>query len=301
MAATAGSMIDETLGLLESWSLNEQQSATLAAPIVAGDVTGAITGARGIATGMTAGVIEIDRELIYADTVSDTGFTVPAWGRGYKSTTAASHAAGARIISQPTFPRQKIFDYLNQSISRVFPELYAVKSHETTTTFPVRTYNMPADCMRILKIKWLVPDGRSYWQDVRRWRLSAGGGTQFGDMGISVDIAEEIQSGRPIQFLYAAQPSPLVNDTDVFGTTTGLGTGLVDVIEIGAAATAAQALEMARLQAGSIEQQARSSSSSPGEGMSAAQYLDKRFLQRVAEERQTLQVLYPPRITRGWM
>lgn len=301
MAATAGSMIDETLGLLESWSLNEQQSATLAAPITSGDVTGTITGARGIATGMTAGVIEIDRELIYADTVSDTGFTVPPWGRGYKSTTAASHAANARIVSQPTFPRQKIFDYLNQSISRVFPELYAVKSYETTTSFPVRTYNMPADCMRILKIKWQVPDGRLYWQDVRRWRLSPGGGTHFGDMGISVDIAEQIQSGRPIQFLYAAQPAPLVNDSDIFSTTTGLSTGLVDVIELGAAATAAQALEMARLQAGSIEQQARSGSSSPGEGMSAAQYLDKRFLQRVAEERQTLQVLYPPRITREWV
>lgn len=296
---TAGVMVDEVLGLLQAWASDESQSATLAGSMASGDLTGSNTGS-GLATGMTVGINEIDRELIYVDSISGTNFTMPAWGRGYKSTTAVSHAAGARIISQPTFPRQKIFDYINETINRVFPDVYAVGSVELTTTFPKLTYSVPL-AQWILNVKWLVPDGRSYWQAVLRWRVSPGGGTMFGDSGITVDVAEQIMPGRPIQFLYATQATALVNESDDFVTTTGLHSGMRDVIVLGAAAKAVAALELSRLQVTTVEQQNRSQQVAPSAALSAAKYLSSEYQTRLMEERQTLQRLYPPRVTREWI
>lgn len=298
---TCGQVIDETLALLQSWSLDQSQSTTLTSPILSTDLTFPYDTAANIATGISAGMVEIDRELIYVENVDGTNATVPAWGRGYRSTTAAAHSAGARVISQPTFPRQKTLDGLNQMFERIFPRIFAVRSFETTTTQPIITYDLPDDAQWLLKARWQVPDGRLYWQDVRRWRMSSGGGTQFGDTGITVDVADYMQPGRPIQFLYAAKPTPLVNETDDFVTVTGLNGGLVDVVELGAATQLVTALELSRLQVSSIEQQNRSQLVAPSAALTSSRYLDTRFQERLEEERKALQRLYPPRITREWM
>lgn len=300
MGSTA-QLIDETLGLLQSWALDQSQSTTLESTMTSGSSTFTYDTAANIATGISAGMVEIDRELIYVENVDGTTATVPAWGRGYRSTTAAAHSIGARVVSQPTFPRQKTLDALNQIFERMFPRIFAVKSYETTTTFPILTYTMPSDCQRILNVKWQLPDGRRYWQGVQRWRTSPGLGTQFGDEGITVDVADMMQPGRPIQFLYAAKPTPLVNDTDDFVTTTGLNAGLIDVVELGAAAQLVTALELSRLQVSSIEQQNRSQLVAPSAALTSSRYLDTRFQERLEEERKALQTLYPPRLTWEWM
>lgn len=298
---TCGQVIDETLALLQSWSLDQSQSTTLTSALTSSALTFPYDTAANIATGISAGMVEIDHELIYVENVDGTNATVPAWGRGYRSTTATSHSSGARVISQPTFPRQKTLDGINQMFERIFPRIFAVRSFETTTTQPIITYDLPDDAQWLLKARWQVPDGRLYWEDVRRWRVSSGGGTQFGDTGITVDVADYMQPGRPIQFLYAAKPTPLVNETDDFVTVTGLNAGLVDVVELGAATQLVTALELSRLQVSSIEQQNRSQLVAPSAALTSSRYLDTRFQERLEEERKALQRLYPPRITREWM
>lgn len=301
MPSTA-QVIEETLALLQTWDLEQTQSSTLINPMTSSALTISYDPTITTATGMSSGLIEIDRELIYVESVDGLGNAViPPWGRGYRATTAASHAAGTRIISQPPFPRQKTLDAINQVFERMFPRVYAVRSFETTTTQPVITYQMPTDCQWILNVKWQQPDGRQYWEAVRRWRVSPGGGTQFGDMGVSVDVADYMQPGRPIQFLYAAKPTVLSNDSDDFVSTTGLNGGLVDVAELGAAAQLVTALELSRLQTSSIEQQNRSQLVAPSAALTSSRYLDTRFQERLEEERKALQRLYPPRITRQWV
>lgn len=300
--ATAGQVIEETQALLQSWSLDQSQSTTLTAPLTAGALTFPYDNtSTNIAIGISPGLVEIDRELIYVEAVDGTNATIPAWGRGFRATTATSHLSGTRVISQPTFPRQKTLDAINQVLARVFPRLYAVKSFETVTTLPIITYQMPADCQWVLGVKWQQPDGRKYWQACRRWRVSPGGGTQFGDTGITVDVADVMMPGQPIQFLYAAQPGLLANDTDDFTATTGLDAGLVDVIELGTAAQLVTALDTSRLQVSSIEQQDRSGVVAPSAALTTSRYLDTRFQERLEEERKSLQRLYPPRVTREWI
>lgn len=298
---TTAQLIDETLALLTSWGQDQSQSTTLTSSMTTSSPSFTYDSAGGIATGMSAGQCEIDRELVWVESVDGTTATIPQWGRGFKSTTPAVHSSGARIISQPAFPRQKTLDAINQVFERIFPRIYAVKSFETTTTFPVLTYDLPDDAQWVLKAKWQQPDGRQYWQDVTRWRVSSGGGTQFGDTGITVDVADSMMPGRPIQFLYAAKPTTLVNDTDDFVIVSGLNAGLVDVVELGAAAQMVTALELGRLQTSSVEQSNRSNLVAPSAALTASRYLDTRFTERLEEERKALQRLYPPRVTREWM
>lgn len=302
---TAGAMVDEMLGMLQSWSQDADQVTTLAASLGASDVAGQVTTSRGVATGLSPGQIEIDRELMYVDSVTpgtpNASFTITPWGRGYRSTTATTHASGAKVTSQPTFPRQKLLDQMNQTINRVFPDIFATGSVELTTTVPQITYALPADAQWVLGIKWLVPDARNYWKSVLRWRVSPGGGTLQGDTGITVDVADMMMPGQPIQFLYAYAPTPMVNESDDFVTTTGMGASLVDVIELGAAAKAVSALELSRLQTSSIEQQNRSQLVAPSAALTSSRFLDQEYQTRLMEERQALQRLYPPRVTREWI
>lgn len=299
---TLAKMIDETKGLLQSWASDEEQSTTLAGNIALGDLSFSVTNSSGVATGVSPGILEIDRELLYCDTAGvDGSATVTAWGRGYLSTVAAAHLAGARVISQPSFPRAKVADAINQALFRVYPKVFAVKSFETTTTMPVITYDVPDNCQRVLSARWQRADGRRYWQDVDMIRQpQPGGGTQFGDSGVTVDIGDRMPSGRPLQIVYAAKPVALVNETDDFETVTGLDISIEDVVTTGAAVQMLIALELSRLQTSSVEQQNRSALVAPSAALIASGKLEQKFQIRLEEERKALQELYPPRIMRRW-
>lgn len=299
---SAGLMIDETLGLMQSWSLDSEQSTTLASTITSGALTFQVTQARGVATGVSPGIIQIDSEMMYCDSVDALGnATVTAWGRGYLNTVPAAHVAGTRVISQPTFPRAKTLDAINETIARIFPDVYGVKSIEMTTTSPVITYTMPTDCAWVLSAKWQQAGGTQYWKNIQRFRMSPGGGTMFGDTGVTVDVADRMMPGRPIQFLYASQPAQLVNESDDFTTVTGLGFGCRDVVCLGAAASMTTSQELSRLQVSSIEEQNRSQEVAPSAALTSSRFLDQKFLSRMAEEKKSLVQIFPPRITRRWV
>lgn len=302
MSRTAKQIIDETHGLLQSFALDESQSTTLASDITSGALTFNVTSTRGVATGISPGVIEMDQELMYCDSVAADGTaTVPAWGRGYLGTTPAAHTGGTRVISQPIFPRAWTLQAINETIDRVFPEVFVVKSFESTTTVPKITYDLPSDAEWVLRAAWQEPGPMNYWRTVRRLRMSPGGGTQLGDTNRSADVGDRVYPGRPIQFLYAAKPQRLVNESDVFETATGLGSGMTDVITFGAASgllTISQ--ELSRLQMSSVEQQNRSQLVAPSAALTSSRLLDQKFQQRLAEERLSLRRLYPPRIQGVW-
>lgn len=302
MSRSCRQLIDEVHGLLQSYAADESQYTTLTGSLTSGALTFTHTPATpAVATGISTGVIEIDQELLYVDTVDASGnCTIPAWGRGHKGTTAASHTAGSRIVSQPSFPRFWTLQKINETLDRVFPEVFAVKSVETTATYPVLTYPLPSDAQFVLKGAWQTPGASLYWKSIQRFRMSPGLGSLTGDTGRSVDVADSMQPGRPIQFLYAAAPTHLTTEADDFEAITGLGAGMYDVIVSGAASLMAASADLSRLQMQSVEQQARSQSVAPNSGLNAASFLEKRFQARLLEERKSLQRLFPPRVTGSW-
>jgi hypothetical protein len=302
MTVTCSQMIYETQGLLSSWSFDESQSTSLGAALGVSDTAFTVSTPRGIATGVSPGIVEIDQELMYCDSVNQSGnVTIVPWGRGYLGTTPAAHSAGARVVSQPTFPRYWTMQAMNEVMERIFPMVFAVKQVELTTTFPKITYQLPPDAQWVLGARWQLPDGRLYWQSIRRWRMSPGGGTQFGDQGVTVDVADSMIPGRPIQFLYAAKPGLFTAETDDFTTVTGLNLGIRDVVTLGAAAQMTTSQELSRLQVSSVEQQNRSQLVAPSAALTSSRFLEQRFQERLMEERRSLQRLYPPRITGVWI
>lgn len=305
MPASCAALIDETLGILESWSSDEDQATTLAADMGPGDLSFTVTDVRGTVVGISTGLVEIEQEMLYVQDVDNDGTcTLPAWGRGYKSTSPASHAAGTRVVSQPSFPRSKILDAMNRALERMFSGgLFAVKSFESTTTVPTLTYDIPDDAQRVLAARWLVPDGRGYWQAVKRIRTWPGGGTLPGDglNGVTADVADYMPPGQPIQFLYAAKPDALLDESDDYETTTHMPPGTRDLVTLGAAVALLPALELSRLQTASVEQQNRNGLVAPSAALTATRALEALYEQRLAEEVKAQQQLYPPRITGSWL
>jgi hypothetical protein len=298
----ASRLIDETLGLLQSFTQDIEQTTTLGADIGASDLSFNVLSATGGLSGLSPGVIEMGTELIYCDSVDATGHaTIPAWGRGYDNTTAAAHAAGTRVTSQPSFPRFWVLEAINETIRRVFPRTFAVSVSTFTATFPVITYDLPDTAQWVLDARWQPPTGTGYWQAIKRWRMGTGGTTVVGDPGISVDVADYVIPGSPIEFTVASMPSQLVNDTDDFEATTGFATSMRDVIVTGAAAQLTTSQELSRLQMFTIEQQDRARLVAPSAALTSSRFLEQKFLARLQEETMALRRRYPVRLTGGWV
>jgi hypothetical protein len=305
MVATS-SLVDKTRGYLQTATSDEDQSSTLTSMIDNNDLTFTVNPPRGLATAMSAGIVEIGSELIYCDGVGNDGTaTIPPWGRGFRSTVAAAHNVGDRIISQPRYPRQTILDEINVAIGRVYPGVFVIKHYNTFTTAPSMTYDVPDDFEFALKVEWQVPDGRNYWRTVTFSRPNAGGrpltADNTPDKGRTLDIGEPMFVGQPLHIEYAAQPLTISSETLDFQAISGLGDNLVDVVCLGAAANLINANEAQRSQMGTVEQQARGQYITAGTSMNTSKYLEQRFAQRLKEERAALQLLYPPTMQRVWV
>ncbi len=298
----ASRLIDEVVGLLQTFTSDVSQSTTLAADVAPGDLTFTVSSPAGGIAGLSPGIIEMGTELIYCDSVgSDGTATISGWGRGMQSTTPAIHLAGTRVISQPAFPRFWVLEAMNETISRIFPQVFAVAVSDFTTTYPSVTYDLPDEAEWVLDARWQPPTGTGYWQAVKRWRMGQGGTSVLGDPGVSVDVADSMTPGCPIEFTCASQPSPLVSESDDFVSTTGLAAGIRDVIVLGAAASLTTSQELSRLEQTSIEQQDRARLVAPSAALTSSRFLEQKFQARLKEETMSLRRRYPLRLTGAWV
>lgn len=298
----AARLINETLGQLQAYSEDSDQVTTLGADVGVDDLTFQVTIVRSGAMGLSAGVVEIDSELLYVSAIADDGTaTVEPWGRGYDGTVPATHATGSRVVSSPSYPRSKVLDALNETILRVFPTIFVPKVTTLTTTVPVVTYDLPEDAEWVLDARWQPPTGVQYWQAIRRWRMSNGGTTVSGDLGVSVDVADALVPGCPIEFTYAAKPAIFTAETKDFEEVTGLPLSMRDVVVTGASSLLVTSQELSRLQTSSIEQQNRAGLVAPSAALTSSRYLEAKFQQRLQEEQVALRRKYPIRIARNWV
>jgi hypothetical protein len=307
MSPTANDLILETQGTLRSWNMNAEQATTLSGSIGSGDLTFTVTDVQADQLGISSGVIEIDTELMLVSSVADDGScTVPPWGRGYLGTTAAEHTANAMVTSQPTFPRATVFDALIEIIGRIFPEVYAAKTANFTTTIPSITYDLPDDAVRLLDARWKELGPQQYWNGVRKMRVNpssgstASGGSTGPYSNVTVDIADPMFPGRDLVIEYAARPTQFSAITDDFVAVTGLPLSCKDVLVLGAAAILTVNQELSRLQVATIEQQNRSQTVAPAAALTSSRFLEQKYEKRLAEEASALRAKYPVRLMGVW-
>jgi hypothetical protein len=291
--STFSQLIDQTLMHLYGYTTIQDQATYLSAGVSASATTLQIADT----TAISRGVVEIGDELIWVDDVNTStgGLTVPPYGRGFRGTTAISHASGTRVVSSPLFPRKIVRDTLNDAIRSVYPELFAVG--ETTFTFnsAITTYALPAGALDVLSVAWQTTGPTLEWMPVRRMRVDKHAATGSFSSGVTLNIYDSIVPGRTIKVVFTKEPSALVNDADEFTTVTGLPRSCEDLIRLGASYRLVPFFDSPHLSGSSAEADFSSQQRGIGSSAQLSRFLLQMYQVRLQEEQKGLQTLYPVR------
>jgi hypothetical protein len=248
-------------------------------------------------TVLTRGLVEIDDELIWVDSfdrITNTA-TVPAYGRGFRDTTAVTHSAGTRVTITPSFPRSVIRRNINLAIDGVYPDLFG--TFYTTFKFQaaVTTYVLPQEAVDILGCSWQTIGPSKEWLPVRHYRVDRMANPTTWGSGKTLSVREGIVPGRTVMVTYTKKPTTLVYDTDDFAGITGLSDSAREVIILGAAYRTAMYLDLGRIPAATAEADAQQGNDPVGSAANIGRVLQQMYQQRLLVEVRRLQEQYPPR------
>jgi hypothetical protein len=246
------------------------------------------------------GVVEIDEELLWIDSfdrVANTA-TVSPYGRGYLGTTAATHTLDTKVTISPTFPRYVVKKAINDTINAAGSTIYAAKVTTFTFNAAQTTYDFDGlNIQNILTIMWQSVGPSQEWLPVRRWSWdSKADATAFGATSQTVTIGDYITPGRTVKVVYSTDPVPFTTNAQDFSTQTGLPESCKDVIVLGASYRLLTYLDPAR--AGQVSPQADETDAKRpyGASQTATKQLYALYTQRLNEETQRQQTLYPIRV-----
>ena len=302
MTTTLTDIIDEVQLNLSGYTFNQDRATYLRTAV--STTTSSSASPTVLDLGSTEnigkGVVEVDEELMWIDSfdrISNTA-TVAPWGRGYLGTTAATHALDSKVTISPTFPRYVIKKAINDTIRATGSSIFAAKS--TTFVFnPVQTtyeFNN-LNIQNILTIMWQSVGPSEEWIPVRRWSWdSSADATAFGANAQTVTIGDFITPGRTVKIVYATDPEAFTTNAQDFSTQTGLPESCKDVIVLGSAYRLLAFLDPARASQVSPQADETDSKRPYGASQTATKQLYALYTQRLNEETQRQQTLYPIRV-----
>jgi len=290
---TFNEMIDDTLLHLQGYTTQQDQVTHLTSSVTADDTSMVISDVSAI----SRGIAEIGNELVWIDTVDQsTGtLTIPPYGRGYRSSTAAIHASGSMVTSSPMFPRKMVAQAINDTVKAVYPDLFAVGSTEIDFSPAVTTYSMPSGALDVLQVSWKTTGPSKEWLPVRRFRVDKHASTDVYATGVSVSVYDSVVPGRPMKFVFTKEPTPLVNDSDVFTTVTGLPASTQDLVRFGAAYRLVPFFDSAQLSGQSAQADFSATQRPAGSSSALSRFLLQMYQVRLAEEIKSLQSSFPIR------
>lgn len=249
------------------------------------------------ATSASRGIIEVDDELLWADTVNQsTGdIVLPPYGRGFRGTVAATHPAGSRVAFSPMFPRAMVKQAINESIRATFPDLFGVASTTFTFSPAVTTYALPAGAMDVLSVSWQEVGPTQEWCPVRRYRVDGYADSTAFPTGSTISLYDAITPGRTVRVVYTKQPTVLSNNSDEFTTVTGLPASTEDVIRFGAAYRMVPFMDLPHLSGFSAEADFAANQRQVGSSSQVGRYMLQMYQVRLQEESRRLRDVYPIR------
>ena len=229
--------------------------------------------------------------------------TIAPYGRGYNASTAAAHAANVKVTITPTYPEVAVKRAINDTINSVYPKVFAVGSTSATFLASRTTYQIPSEAIQILHMAWQTVGPTREWLPIRQWRWDPLANTttwtpDSTDPGQArtVSIYDNVLPGRTIQIVYAHLPNSLVNDTDVFETTTGLPSSMRDVLVYGASYRLTSFVDPARVSITSATSDELDTKRPYGAASSVSKNLQAIYLQRLEEESLKQKIQYPVRV-----
>lgn len=247
---------------------------------------------------ISRGIIEIDDELLWVDSVDTVGLTatLPPYGRGYRGTTAVTHASGVRVVSAPLFPRSVVKKAINEAIQAVFPDLYGVATTTFTYVPGTYTYALPAGAQSVIQAQWQDSSTATEWNRIRNWSLDGNADTGVFASGVSISIGDNVYPGRTVRVVYTKIPTVLVNPTDEFATVTGLANSCEDLIRWSAAMRLLPFFDSPHLSGMSAEADFSANMRPVGGAANLAKYMMQNYQIRLREEVNKLAAQYPVRV-----
>ena len=279
---TRSELITSISSALHSYSGVHEQVTSLSGAVSSSALTIPCTSS----DGAKRGIAEIDDELVYIDSVSDNDLLLPAFGRGYRNTTAAAHDAGDMVTFDPALPRGEIGRAVDQVVKALFPALFQVKETTLVSQAIDRSYALPSDLENILRVetKW-DQDPADYWHPIVNYEVEKTTTTPV------LNLYEGALPGWDVRVVYSAKFGSLTTDF----ATAGIPESFEDLIVYGVTSRMIRFLEPARLQLGSVENVSRANLIQAGDAGRTATQLFAHYTQRVAEERRRLLEQFPAR------
>lgn len=284
-----GEMADEVLAHLRSYVRDQEMSTHLTANIGFSDTVLPVDDA----AALTRGRIEIDDELIWIDKTdrgNGTGI-VPPYGRGMDGTTKADHAAGARVIIQPLYPRKTVKDTMNQVIAAIGQKLYGV---ETLTFVPHVTsfmYELPPYTREVLSVRVSDRSAARLGDDVdvlRTWTFDKHAPARVAATGKALYLTECALNPRDdLTVVVSRDPGRLIADTQMFPESY-LPETAWDVVVLMAASRLMATADAYNVVGRSVEANTLDSKVQPGVAVAQSKYLFQLGQARLEEERQRL-------------
>ncbi len=286
-------MVDEVLINVAGYTQRQDQATYLTAAI--NESATQFTVQDG--TVLSRGLVEIDDELVWVDRFDRTAgiaYVAPS-GRGFRNSTVAPHAVGARVVISPAYPRVVIKKAINNAISGVYPDLFG--TFYTTFSFVATrsTYQLPSDAIDVLAVSWQTVGPTKEWLPVRRWRIDKTANPQTFNTGKSLSIYDGIVPGRTVNVVYSKKPTKLVLNSDDF-LDSGLPDSSEEVVILGASYRVAAYLDQARVTGMSVEADALDQSSPSGAGAQVSRYLFAQYKDRLSVEIRRQQEYFPVRV-----
>ncbi len=302
MTVTLAQMMDEVQINLSGYTFQQDRSTYLTAAVTT--LTSPSSAPTVLSLGSTTdfgkGVVEIDDELLWIDSVDRVAntATVSPYGRGYLGTTAATHTIDTKVTVAPIFPRDSIKKAINDTIHAVGGSIYATKQTTFTYNAAITTYEFEnLNIENILSISWQDIGPSKEWIRVKRWEFDPFADvTTWGASSQTVTIGDVIIAGRTVKVMYATSPAVFTATNQDFSTQTGLSETVKDVVILGAAYRLLQYLDPARAAQYSPQADEIDAKRPFGASNNAVRQLYALYTQRLNEERTKQQTQYPPRV-----
>jgi hypothetical protein len=284
---------DEVLMALHGYGLAQPRTTFLTAGIDADDLTATVRNTADVDMGLA----EIDGELVFIESVDRAAGTVTFSpdGRGYYGTTAAAHAANARLTFAPTWPRHRVKAAINDVILGVWPTLFGVAQKQFTYTPAVTTYEMPADAEGVLSVTADTYGPSRQQQIIRSYRFDSVAPSDEWATQNSITLLEGAAPGKTVTVTYTKAPSVLTLDADTIATS-GLRESARQLLMLGACAQLLSMMDVSRLTVDTAPADEQDNHNPIGSAARLANQFQIRYEMEIEKERQRLRQTTPATI-----
>lgn len=278
---TLAQMTDQVISDLSSYVRTQDALTTLTATMTNSVLEMTVDDV----TVVSKGLVEIGDELVYVKR------TVPAESkalllpgtRGFKGSTAATHAVDDLVRNNPTFPRTAVQRAINETVQAV--ELYALSKYDFEFDGSTLTYPLPVGCSDVVGVTTEVMDSTGRWPEITHFRLDP---NYWGDADtearMAIELLEFPTPGNTVRVQYLDTATPMATSASTFAST-GLPASSIDMIRFGAMWRLVATLDPGKLIATSPSADAQDAAVPVGKGADASRYLFQLYSARLAEEK----------------